>query len=1121
MWPFGGRDKDKAKFAFKPFTWPPNDRLAAEHAAIAKWVDDALGTRREHRWYEQVELKSLPSGQVILDATPEQARRYVLAAVAQARYFDEEAERVRAQGTTEMERVNAHHLPGWEQVWGRRRQIEVVASSLLRRALPLEKDDLLVLLRWCNDDQNLATYHAPLGAITKSLQRFASEHQFEPALLDATREFARKLRGSHDRDAKKLATPVEQLAAEAGGSVIEAPVGEMKPTPTPAPAGDTRILQQLKRLLGVVDPATQATGTSEIGPDRFPLHADSPLAEQHALLTELLSQWVGTQAYHNPPVTESLVGRQIAAMDDADRGTMLLAAAERSVAAGLAPSDYNDPPAWQSRYSTDPVVRKLAALPFSLRRENAFDYLLYVATRVTPSARFAHDAAIERCLATIEKDAAQLSEGERYVLHLLRASFISGPQFNKPGAEVLRLNTLIGDDLRFFLVPGEAWSDALNAGIGKLPAAKQQAWIELLRHLLTATSARPSAKWLKTAEKLVDTLGAKAVTASLEQWLPLVSKGQTVRRPGLYTGDVRGEADTINEENANCLRGMLWIVPALKSPQTLARIVTSVALSAYKKVPGVGPRAVKVGNAAVYALSEMASPEAVGQLAMLKVRVKFGTAQKEIEKAFTAAAEALSMPRDQIEEMGVPSYGLEEVGRRREEFGECVAEMVVDGRDVELKWSKEGKSLKSVPAKVKAEHKEELKELQTAATDIAAMLPAQVERIDSLFLLQKRWPLSVWRERYLDHPLVGTIARRLIWNFGEGVTGMFHDGAIVNVDDEPLQLADGAHVELWHPIGRPMDDVLAWRTFLERHQLRQPFKQAHRELYVLTDAERRTNTYSNRFAAHVLRQHQFNALCANRGWKNKLRLMVDDSYTPASRELPQWGLRAEFWIEGIGDGYGTDTNDSGAYLRIATDQVRFYRTGAAQNYAHAGGGGYTTGAADAGQANINEPIALDQVPPLVLSEIMRDVDLFVGVASVGNDPTWQDGGPGGRYQTYWQSYSFGELTETAKTRKAVLERLVPRLKIAAKCAISDKFLVVRGEIRTYKIHLGSGNILMEPNDQYLCIVPDRSSVGRGGAESVLLPFEGDNTLSIILSKAFLLADDRKIKDATITRQINH
>lgn len=42
---------------------------------------------------------------------------------------------------------------------------------------------------------------------------------------------------------------------------------------------------------------------------------------------------------------------------------------------------------------------------------------------------------------------------------------------------------------------------------------------------------------------------------------------------------------------------------------------------------------------------------------------------------------------------------------------------------------------------------------------------------------------------------------------------------------------------------------------------------------------------------------------------------------------------------------------------------------------------------------------------------------------------------------------------------------------------------------------------------------------RQGTRGVFLPFEGDNTLSIILSKAFLLADDAKIKDETILRQI--
>ena len=102
----------------------------------------------------------------------------------------------------------------------------------------------------------------------------------------------------------------------------------------------------------------------------------------------------------------------------------------------------------------------------------------------------------------------------------------------------------------------------------------------------------------------------------------------------------------------------------------------------------------------------------------------------------------------------------------------------------------------------------------------------------------------------------------------------------------------------------------------------------------------RTRTYSNRFAAHVIKQHQFNALCAARGWKNKLRLMVDDEYPPATRELPAWGLRAEFWVEGLGDNYGADTTEAGTYLYLATDQVRFYNIDARANYAHAGGGGY-------------------------------------------------------------------------------------------------------------------------------------------------------------------------------------
>ncbi len=234
---------------------------------------------------------------------------------------------------------------------------------------------------------------------------------------------------------------------------------------------------------------------------------------------------------------------------------------------------------------------------------------------------------------------------------------------------------------------------------------------------------------------------------------------------------------------------------------------------------------------------------------------------------------------------------------------------------------------------------------------------------------------------------------------------------------------------------------------------------------------------------------------------------------PASRAMKAHNLRAEFWTEPIGDNYETDATESGTYLFLTTDQVRFYPINAGHHYGRGFQYGY-----DAGLGQHFEPIPLEEIPTLVFSEIMRDVDLFVGVCSIGNDPTWMDGGNATRYGDYWRGFSFGDLSESAKTRREVLSKLVPRLKIASRCEFDEKFLFVRGDIRTYKIHLGSGNILMSPNDQYLCIVASAGAENFGQGK-VFLPFEGDRTLAIILSKAFLLAEDAKITDSTIARQL--
>jgi hypothetical protein len=57
----------------------------------------------------------------------------------------------------------------------------------------------------------------------------------------------------------------------------------------------------------------------------------------------------------------------------------------------------------------------------------------------------------------------------------------------------------------------------------------------------------------------------------------------------------------------------------------------------------------------------------------------------------------------------------------------------------------------------------------------------------------------------------------------------------------------------------------------------------------------------------------------------------------------------------------------------------------------------------------------------------------------------------------------------------------------------------------------------KPGDRSLCVVPDRAS--REAVGRVYVPFEGDSVFTLILEKAFLLANDARIKDAAVRKQI--
>ena len=640
-----------------------------------------------------------------------------------------------------------------------------------------------------------------------------------------------------------------------------------------------------------------------------------------------------------------------------------------------------------------------------------------------------------------------------------------------------------------------------NEQIESMAAADKQFWYRLLPVVQKASGSKPSKKYADDTKAAIKEYGTDKYRKTVHEWLYfLVNLKEKEEQHTVNYGSGQSYSyvsyDYITSVNADAVKGIVWTCSHFHDNATI-QTIAALAERAFKKIPGKGPTAASLGNACLYTLYKSKGLDGIGQLSRLKMRIKQNSTQAMIEKYLQQAAIEQGVTVHEIEDMAVDDGGLEE-GRRKFVFDDYTAELVITGvGKTEFKWYKpDGALQKSVPAFVKEKHTAKLKKLKDTAKQIEQTLVAQRDRIDRMLRSDRKISKENFDKYYRQHGLMSWLSKNIIWNFHIGdsaAPAILVNNQWVNAGNELVDTSLADAISLWHPVHSSVAQIKAWRDFLVFHQILQPLKQAFREVYLLTDAEVNTRSYSNRMAAHLLRQHQFNSLAKARGWRYALMGAFDNGYNngTASLLLPEYNLRAEYWINEVNA--DDAMNDTGIWNYVSTDQVRFADT--------------TT----------NTVVDLIDVNPLAFSETMRDVDLFVGVASVGNDPAWQDSGGLPAYRDYWASYSFGELSEVARNRKEILTGLVPRLKIKDVAEVKDKFLVVKGRLRTYKIHIGSTNILMEPNDQYLCIVQDRSQ--KNHTENIFLPFEGDNGLSIILSKAFLLAEDDKITDSTITSQI--
>lgn len=369
---------------------------------------------------------------------------------------------------------------------------------------------------------------------------------------------------------------------------------------------------------------------------------------------------------------------------------------------------------------------------------------------------------------------------------------------------------------------------------------------------------------------------------------------------------------------------------------------------------------------------------------------------------------------------------------------------------------KDGKVIKTVP-KALAKN-EELLERKMVAKELKEQKRRSRETLEWAMINSSRFEPEELRG-IMGNPILAPMAEKLVWITDDEL-------GFLKLDRDNLKLeklsGDEAtvknEVRLAHPYDLRSAGVWAdWMHLLYTRQIVQPFKQVFREYYPLTEDERRERTISRRYAGHQVQPQRTVALLKRRGWTVDYEEGLQKVYYKENLIVRMFAMADWF---------------SPADIEAPTlETVEFF------------------------DRKTGENVQLKDVPPILFSETMRDLDLVVSVAHVGGvDPE--------------VSHS------TVEMRAAIAAELVALLGLTNVSWIGSH-AKINGSLANYSVHMGSGVVHAEAIG-VIAILPVHSQK-RG---RIFLPFADDDPKTAeIMSKILLLAEDKKIKDPSILMQI--
>ena len=371
--------------------------------------------------------------------------------------------------------------------------------------------------------------------------------------------------------------------------------------------------------------------------------------------------------------------------------------------------------------------------------------------------------------------------------------------------------------------------------------------------------------------------------------------------------------------------------------------------------------------------------------------------------------------------------------------------LVVDEQGkAELEVTKGDKTLKSIPDKYKKNKEvEALKDSKTYLTKQYSRTRLSLEQA----MLSQTLFTAAELAKILEHPVVKAMLSKLVlFNPDTQASGFWQDGKLLSAEGTltPLKTADKLLIA--HP--SHLFYAVQWdlyQKYLFDKEIKQPFKQVFRELYIPTKDELETSNRSERYQGHQVQPQKTVALLRGRGWTVNYEEGLQKVYHKE-------GFRATIYA--AADWYTPSDVEA-----PTIEYVVFYNL------------------------KDGKEVPMKEINPVIFSEVMRDVDLVVSVAHVGGvDP---------------------EASHSTMQMRGALARESARLFKLTNVEVKERYILVKNEHGDYSLHLGSG-MISRGGLQINVVAVQSQHRGR-----VFLPFiDDDPKTAEIISKMKLLSEGK-------------